>query len=298
MKTVYVMVVLGVVLGAELFVSCTSGTETISATRRDITPAIAGQEFRHVLAQSRFHLGNGRTISVDEGGFQKIIGIDGVFAIDDANGAILGVPNGDSQAMSIGPLTTNSDDHNAFVVAYFKAAGLPDLEVESVHANTMMAGGMTPTGVRVPDRLVGFSSVIGRKLGGLRVVESVAWARFNKTGEAVAEGVYWPAIPGEVVKNAAVMSTALADGSRRGRYVASIAANHPDVSATSDGAVVIHHSRSTTRGSVIAVASFDLMVRAPGEKPGIRHFDSAGSEIFLPDETASLSLPTVRETSH
>jgi hypothetical protein len=128
---------------------------------------------------------------VTEGNFYKVVGDDGVLATDESNGAVLGVPNGGSPAVLVGPLTSNSDEHNAFVEDYFKTTGLPSTEIDAVHANTMMAGGMAAGGKRLPDRLVGFSSVVTRRLGGVRVAESFAWARFNKDAEAVAEGVYY-----------------------------------------------------------------------------------------------------------
>ena len=136
-----------------------------------------------------------------------------------------------------------------------------------MQANAVMAGGWTATGTRVPDRLVGFSSVIGRKLAGIRVAESFAWARFNKDGETVAEGVYWPSIPANVVSAAHDLQARLNDTTAQQNYATHIFNNYPEMLGPPTGEIVMHHSDSTSHGTFGAIVSFDVVFGAAGEKP-------------------------------
>jgi hypothetical protein len=273
--------------------ACSAEPDSKELTVRAATLA-GGMEFRHLLSGSRFHLGGPERTNLSEGGYAKTIGPHGVFATDEINGATHGVPNGNSPAVFRGPLTTDADAHNAAALDYFVASGLPKAEAGTVQANAMMAGGQTATGIRVPDRLVGFNSVVERRLGGIRVAESYAWVRFNKDGEAAAEGVYWPAIPAETVSAAMELSDSITDTNARGAFLGRIAAGHPDVSASGDGEIVIHHSDSTFHGAFEALASFDVLVRKAGEKPEIRHFDKLGNDVLLPHERGKQSAATLQ----
>jgi hypothetical protein len=257
------------------------GADTTATSALTASPP--GLEYRHTRARSRFHLGTNVT-DLSEGGFQKSVGSDGVFATDEANGWVLAIPNAGSPAES-GPLTTDSDEHNSRTLQYFADGGLPASEAGTVQANAMMAGGMFATGQRVADKLVGFTSVVHRTIAGIEVADSFAWARFNRSGEVVAESVYWPAIPSGVVQSAATLQSAIADPIKRRALVDAVVANNPDVGAAQSGAVVIHHSHATVHAPPVMVATYDIIVGAAGTKPRVRHFDGSGREILLVHES-------------
>jgi hypothetical protein len=240
-----------------------------------------GAEFRHQASVSKFRIG-AHPQTTSENRLSRLTGDDGVFAVDETNGAVVGLENGSSPASVVGPLTTDSDMHNEVVAQYFESAGLPAAEVGGIHANAVMSGGMSATGQRLKDKLVGFSSVITRRLAGVRVEESFAWARFNRDGESVAEAAYWPAIASQSVQDAIALNDGLQDPAQAARYLAQIQKNNPDVASGSIGEVVIHHSSSTVRQPAVALASYDIVFGAAGTKPRVRHFDAVGKEFTLP----------------
>jgi hypothetical protein len=261
---------------------------------RDSDPALtaplvseiaSGISFSHSLASSHFHLGaNVSLLSSD--GFLQTSGDDGVFQVDQSSGAAFGVENAASPANARGPLTLDSDAHNQKVLDYMQASGLPMAEVARVHANTIMSGGVTGSGVRLKDSLVGFTSVINRQLGGVRVSESFALARFNADGETVHEAVYWPAIPSDVVGAAAQMSATVADPRTLNPLLRLIQGANPEVGNAAGGEVVIHHSPFWMRKAVPdTVVTYDVIIGVAGSKPRVRHFDSTGAAVVLPSET-------------
>ena len=67
----------------------------------------------------------------------------------------------------------------------------------------------------------GYQSVLERQIDGIRIVDSIAWARMNDHGQVVAEWVYWPAIPSNVIQEARRLKEQLDSG--KGRFWVSIA---------------------------------------------------------------------------
>ena len=56
---------------------------------------------------------------------QKVIGAEGVFAVDPRNGSVRAILNGDSPLLTnFKPLTTDADAHNKHTLEYFIGAGL------------------------------------------------------------------------------------------------------------------------------------------------------------------------------
>lgn len=262
-----------------------SAPQTTTVTTAPLTVSTSGgSEFRHTTSTSLFHTGE-VVGSKSEGGFEKLLGRDGVFAIEEANGWSLALPNGDSSAETVPPLTNNAEEHNARVVEYFRAAGLPASEFGGVHVNTMMRGGRAATGARTADKFVGYISVIQRRIQGIAVPDSFAWARFNAKGEVVAESVYWPAIPASTVAEAVRLQQHLAETTKQSAFVASLAASDPTIAADATAEVTIHHSSATVHAAPVAVAAVDLMTGRQGdERRRVRHFSAAGTEIVLAHE--------------
>jgi hypothetical protein len=117
-----------------------------------------------------------------------------------------------------------------------EAAGIPQDQISGVHANATMSGGMAPSGVRPPDQLKGYCSVLERSISGVKVSESKAWVRFNLDGAVVEESVYWPELPASLQTDVAVMKGAVAGG-------LSNKVNAKDALDLTSGDIWIHHSQ-------------------------------------------------------
>jgi hypothetical protein len=136
-------------------------------TAQALTTISAGREYRHDISRSRFHTGTG-LLQTTEGGLLKFQGSDGVFAVHQNTGAVLAIPNGDSPATTIGPLTSDETIHNNATLDYFSKAGLPMDEVSGVDVTTDMAtDAERRTGKPVRTRFVAYSSHLERSIAGI-----------------------------------------------------------------------------------------------------------------------------------
>ncbi len=94
--------------------------------------------------------------------------------------------------------------HLQLVQDYFVGAGLPECEIMAAAA----ANELQQTQPEDPV-IESSTGLLNRGILGMRVLNSRAFARFNELGQATAEKVYWPRIPGEVVQKAWELKTAL-----------------------------------------------------------------------------------------
>jgi hypothetical protein len=243
--------------------------------------------YTHKAEVSRFRLGD-FVEERSEFGLHKIVGKEGVFAVDERNGSSLGVPNGDAPALLRPPLTDDADVHNQRVLGYFKGAGLPPDQVSGVHVTASMRG--VAHSVDEPPEvagasggtLEGFQSVVERSIEGIPVPDSFAWARFNADDEVVWENVHWPPIPRSAINDAHALQAAL--GSEAFRDTLAKATGIADASKLK---VAIHHSSFAVEGPVAVLASVDVIVGGVGSKPRAAHFDVGGREVRLPKEATS-----------
>jgi hypothetical protein len=264
--------------------------------------------YQHGLAVSRFATGADLR-RVEEHGFSKVIGPDGVFATNLRNGLTLAVQSGGSDkgasragnVEATGGYVKDPDKHNRQVVDYFLAAGVPKDQVGGVHATTYLSSsGSLKDTQPAPPKIDGYASVLERKIDNYVVVDSVAWARMNEQGNVVSEWVYWPAIPAKALADARRLEELTASSSRAD-FLARLPAGLPR------GKIVIRHSSATADGPFEVFASYDVLERkaspetAFGRQPGqlvvsvVRHFDVDGVERRLPQARRNLGAVDPKE---
>jgi hypothetical protein len=263
--------------------------------------------YQHSIDRSRFALGRlaEQPRVVNEFGFSKVTGSTGVFATNRRNGLTIATQNGGtdkSTAAASQPANGKADyllspdKHNAMVVEYFVAAGIPKDQVAGVHANTYLSGGGLGENAASIRKVEGYASVLERVVGDkFPVAESIAWARLDADGQSFSEWVYWPAIPAKALADARLLREQTT-GQRKAEYMARL----PE--GFSAGTVVIHHSSATNEGPFEALATYDV-IEVHGAMPEgsaqmskisrgttvvVRHFDSEGVERRLPSERTNL----------
>jgi hypothetical protein len=261
-------------------VSC-SDSDSPKPLFQAISVAQAGKEWRHDPAMSRFLLGTSVEVRT-EGSLRRIVGSHGVLGIE-ANGSILAVPNAGSPVHDAGPFSQNSGEHNAFVQEYFMASGLPPEEMGELSVTTQMRGSGTRDQKRRKDELVGYATHIERRLGGVAVPASHAWAMFNSRREVVREGVYWPAIPGAVVLEAQQLAARVQQPAEHQKLRDDVRKSFPEL-GNLEGRVVILHSPSSHHGEFYAMAAYQI-VSPNGGKAALLRFDAGGRRIITPQET-------------
>ena len=251
----------------------------------------AGKEFRHTLSSSRFKLG-AMMAQRQEAGAEKTIGSEGVFAINMKNGAALAVPNAPASSgkkdatdnpKPFKALSSDESVHNARVLKYFQNAGLPMDEVVATHVTTVMEGHGSKSQRITPENthFVSYATHLQRAISGIPVVDSQAWATFDSDDNVASEGVFWPAIPANVVAKAVALKRLADNPSDHAALRAKIARDVPELSAA-EGRVVIAHSSAAYDQAAVAVAGYEVTTHGAGAQ--IRRFDENGSRIQLPDE--------------
>jgi len=254
--------------------------------------------YQHGLEHSRFIVGtNGRAVS--EFGFIKVVGTEGTFAVDAANGAVIAIPNARSAEQQRAVwYTLGADRHNQQVLAYFVAAGIPQDQIGGVHATTSLyaSGGADDSSAAQP-KIAAWQSILQRVTNGVPVIDSVVWARMNEQGKVISEWVYWPPISGKTIGEARRLRAMLSQESERAAFLSRLPRDLPP------GEVVIRHSSATVSEPFEVFASYDVVERktardlksssdANGMTLGVsvvRHFDVEGNERKLPQERRSPS---------
>jgi len=271
--------------------ACGTGAPDLSPQQTD--PALlAGNPapevfpgYKHTRERSRFLLGTSSPTIQIEGGFEKSIGAQGVFATDAVNGWALAVPNADAPIKKRPPFPGNADDHNRHTLEYFLASGIPKDQVTGVHVNTLMRGGMNANGEQLPNQFLGYYSCLERSIQGVPVVESQAWARFNVDGDVVEESVYWPALPPTLEADITNFQVAALDNAYRAKLAAPVPLDF------ASGKIAIHHSSSTDHRKFTVVITYDVNP-AEHRKGRTHHFDINGRAVIISNETENLSVPT------
>jgi hypothetical protein len=262
--------------------------------------------YRHSIERSRFATGS--TVEqirpVEEFGFLKVTGRNGVFATNMRNGLVIATRSdgmdkaGEAPQQYEGKAETvlTPEKHNAMVMDYFTGAGIPRNQVRGIHATTYLsASGPAKDAAALRPKIEGYASVLERVVADkYPVAESVAWARLDNEGKTITEWIYWPAIPAKAIAEARLLEEMMT-GSRKDDYLRRLPAK------AREGTVVIHHSSATDEGPVEAFATFDVvellgtsdqdagkMSKAPSGPAIVRHFDAAGVERRLPSERLSL----------
>lgn len=298
---------------AILWSSCSGPEVKRPPSAKVIAPDQGGAAgYQHGIDHSKFSVGAGQHY-VNEFGFLKVVGAEGVFAVDAANGLAVAIPNAhSSRGQEAAWFSQSPDQHNQLAMNYLVGAGIPKEQVAGVYATTSLAASASREQLPAPQpKIGGYQSILDRKIGDIPVVDSVAWARLDDKGTVLAEWVYWPAIPGKVIAEASRLKETLARDEDKKTFITKLPLGLPP------GNVVIRHSPATWTGPFVSMASYDVQERRPppqsnaqsGETSGgraviiIRHFDADGNEFRLPQEQRNIGAdypaakrppPTVR----
>ena len=267
--------------------------------------------YQHGVERTRFAAGrlNEQTRTVEEFGFSKVLGANGVIATNLRNGLVIATQNSATDKNTASTLQERANSsypfspekHNEMVIEYFVAAGIPKEQIGGIHANTYLSGGGKVSNSATVRKVDGYASVLKRVVGNnFLVAESIAWARLDSEGKSTSEWVYWPAIPAKALADARRIEE-LTTGQRREEYLSRLPAG------LVKGSTVIHHSAATDEGSFEALATYDVVERrdispeglekiskAPQGEVIVRHFDAEGLERRLPSERFSLGVPDLR----
>jgi hypothetical protein len=257
--------------------------------------------FQQGPERSRFALG-GATHEVQEYGFAKLVGPNGVFSTNLHNGMVIALPNANAPVAAAPPgYAPDPDRHSSAVLQYFREAGLPKDQIGGMHVLTRLSlSGRTGERAGSPS-VDGYTSVIERQVEGIPVPDSFAAAQLDPQGQVTAEWVYWPAIPASVIATAKQLRTALTGPGPQQSFLARLPSYLPP------GQVVIRHASGTVTGPFQAFASYDVLARLesgggtglpgyPAPPPrvvtAVRHFGIDGVEFRLPQETRASPAQT------
>jgi hypothetical protein len=297
-----------------LFLSAACAT---SAIAQSPSPGIIATDeggapgYQHSMERSRFVTGTtGAALRrVEEHGFSKVVGPDGVFATNLRNGFVMAVQNGGSdkgeaKAGDVEPkagYVMDPDKHNQQVVDYFLSSGVQKDQIGGVHATTYLsASGSRKDAQAARPKIDGYASVLERKIENFPVVDSVAWARMNEQGKVVSERIYRPAIPAKALADARRLLEMTAGDSGKTSFLARLPAG------SQPGKVVIRHTSATAQEPFEVFASYDIVERKATPEPGaegraplvvsvVKHFDVDGVERRLPQERRNVGADYPKE---
>jgi len=281
---------------ALMLTGCISSAPTEWRTQGTIpAPPGGAAGYQHGPEHTKVVLGDHRK-TVARYGYLKAVGDHGTLATNIATGGTFAAAAPSSSGAHLPPFGTEYGDHDRFVKDYFVKLGLPVEQVASVHAMTMLEaqGPSTEVGKTIP-QITAYYSALQRTVEGVPVADSFAWARVNSRGEVVQEGVYWPAIPADVVKQVHQFRELMADPRRQQEFKSRLGVSG------GEGAVVIRHSSAALNEGFESFVSYDVSLHVPAStseqktpEPGttvtvVRHFDVNGTERFLPQERLNIS---------
>ncbi len=261
------------------------------------TAVADGIAFEHRIENSRFDVGADPHDQSDAR-HRRLAGDRGVFSVDTVTGAALAIPSSsgipkDQAAIASLPvaLTNDPDRHSAEVRKYLLAAGVPQAEVGGMYVTTTMAGGGPIEDGVQPSRstFLWYTTHLERSLMGIPVENSVAFAALGSDGRAITEGVYWPAIPAPVVRQAIALKARLDSPAQARAFLDKVRLARPDA-AGAEGEVRIVHTGAGYHGGFEARAVYSVVVRTPGGgKARIVRFDEDAQVVQLADEVVNRS---------
>jgi hypothetical protein len=226
----------------------TAATVKIAATTQPTVPG-----FTFSPQSSAFRVGaNAHTVVTPS--MTRLVGDEGAIATT-ANGATLSVANSGAPSLLVPPYSTDASAHTARVLQYFEDSGLPTSQLGDTHITTKVKGGGAATAAEGRPTLVAYTTILDRKIQGIRVEGSYAWARFNSDNVVTAEEVFWPPLPMSVVNEALALTGSLKNASAQATFVSKLPAAVK--AGQSQVEVVIHHSPLAV-ATVAAFASIDV----------------------------------------
>ena len=276
-------------------VGCFAGASAGCSSSRQPEPAKQGAEsvasaqavlvgYTHGLSASRFKIGQNVGLELSTPQIQRWRGSLGAFALDPSNGATCASLDATSPT---GPYELDEATHAANVKAYFVRAGLPADQIGEIVATyrTARMGGAV-TEAAPPPVLESITSIIRRRVSGVLVAESEAWAKMTTAGEVDMECVFWPPISMSVVNAAVAFQNAMNSSSAHSAYLSKL----PGPVHRETG-VVIHHSDMSIHGPATAYVSYDVVLDGASDAAP-RHFDQNGTEFRLPHESSPAAQVT------
>ena len=248
--------------------------EATQATNARVLPG-----YVHALSASHFKIGQNPTLELTTPQMQRWRGSLGAFAVDPGNGSACGLLDATSPT---GPYDLDEKTNANKVKAYFVAAGLPADQVGEIQATYQsgMMGGSTVQAAPMNFQLASITSILRRRVSGVLVVESEAWATLTTSGDVDMECVFWPPLDNSAVNSAVTWAKALADGPTHAAYLAKLPGK-----VQRDVGVVIHHTDMSIHTPAKAYASYDAVIDTASHASA-RHFDQDGVEFRLPQEIA------------
>jgi hypothetical protein len=264
----------------------------------------AGAAFTLSPSASRFDIGANARVETN-GPYQRHIGDKGVFMVDKVTGATLAVPTSPTIAKPpVGqrseastpplalpqPLSTDPVKHSAVAAQYLTKAGVPAKEIGGTHVTTTMAGGgPIAAGVQPgKSKLLFYTTHLERKLNGVPVENSYAFAAFDKDGKVITQGSFWPAIPASVVRQALALKAKLAKPSQRSGFLAAAQDASFGGEVKDAGEVRIVHTGFDHHGQFEAKAVVTTTAKSAfGGKAQVIRLDENQGKVKLADETTA-----------
>ena len=163
-------------------------------------------------------------------------------------------------------------------------AGLPRDQIGEPHILTMMtaSGPTTEPEENMKRELVGYTTVLSRRIEGVLVPDSFALARFNANDEVTTEWVHWPPIPRHVLAEAHALEKALADHQSKAAFMARL----PAEAQAAPGEVTIRHSDFDDESNFTSFASYDVHLASGAghsSRATTRNFRTDGTEFSHPN---------------
>ena len=178
------------------------------------------------------------------------------------------------------------EEHNSKVSDLLKSAGIPTEQLGPVGALVVQR---LPAASKddeqrnavPPAEVSGYISRMERRIDGIKVPDSFFVLALDANAQPIAESVFWPALPGNVLDEARVLRDRLSNPNERAAFLAA----HTDLSQRA-GEVVIRHSPAAFGGAFEAHAVYDVA----GEGAQVeRHFGANGEEVTLQTERSTAS---------
>jgi hypothetical protein len=238
---------------------------TAAPAATDVVPG-----YKHALARSKFALGNG-PVEKDEFGMHKVIGATGVFATR-SSGLVTALANADAPARAK-PTAGDAAAHNAAVRAYFVGAGIPEDQIDSVQDFEVVGAPASDKAGRPLQGTVAYRySMIKRRIDGIPVPDSFAWAQVNADGVVVEEQVFWPDIPRSTVNRAKSFQAGVQQAADQAAYHAKLPPRRAALG------VAIRHSPGEWDKGFEAKAVYDIVNDAKS-LPATVHFDEQATPV-------------------
>lgn len=253
---------------------------------------VSGKAYQHRISSSHFPLTSSAK-TVRRGTTEFITDAVGVFSTNLLTTASLAVRSTVPLDKLPKPFTRDSGVHNGLVREYFSRAGFPMEEVSGMHVTTAMRGG-GPAGDQSAyskAELLWYTSHLERSVAGIPVEGSFAFAAFDDSGAIITEGVYWPAIPADVVTEAVAFARQIASDDGLAAFLEPITRErelHPE----HKGELRIVHTTSTYEGGFVAIPLYVAFGNRGGKVP-VWRFDRTGIARKLPDEVSTIA-PAMR----